>query len=294
MGHHHHDDHHHHHHHPITNKNKTLFIWAASLTLFFALLEIVYGFISGSLMIIGDGVHMSSDAISLILSLIATVLAVKASNNNRTFGYKRFEPIAAFINGLTLIIIPLYIIYEAIMRVIHPVEIMAKEMMIVGLIGLTINGVVGYILSKGESNLNMRSAMLHVIADMITSLSAVIVAISILLFDTIWLDPVGSIITSIIIIRGGLAITKESFNILMEGTPDGYSVEAIKTFTEALPAVAEVKEIKVWCINEEEVYCILRFLPSDHWENEKSFKEKIHEQFHLEIDHIFLDKVEKA
>ena len=239
-------------------KNRNLFVWAASLTLIFALLEIVFGFLSGSLMIIGDGVHMSSDAISLILSLIATIMAAKAANQKRTFGYKRIEPIAAFINGLTLIVIPLYIMAEAISRLFHPVAIMPKQMIAVGILGLIINALVGYILSKGNGNLNMRSALLHVFSDMITSFSAVIAAVAILLFDANWVDPAGSILTSILIIRGGISITKESFNILMEGTPEGYSVEGIKETIQGSNQDLTVDDVKVWCVNEEEVYTLIR------------------------------------
>jgi cobalt-zinc-cadmium efflux system protein len=240
------------------NKNKKLFIWAAGLTISFALIEIVYGFISGSLMIIGDGVHMTSDAISLILSLVAAIMATKAATKKRTFGYKRFEPIAAFINGLTLILIPLYIIYEAVNRMIKPVEIIPEQMITVGIIGLLINALVGYILSKGDANLNMRSAILHVFADMITSLSAVIVALAIMFFDMVWLDPIGSIVTSFIIIRGGISITKESFNILMEGTPEGYSVDEIKKSIQRMNGELKVQDVKVWCVNEAEVYTMIR------------------------------------
>jgi cobalt-zinc-cadmium efflux system protein len=246
----------------IKNKNKKLFFWAASLTIFFALIEIIYGFISGSLMIIGDGVHMSSDAISLFLSLVATIMAMKATTKKKTFGYKRFEPIAAFINGLSLILLPLYIIYEAFQRIISPVEIVPEQMIVVGMIGLTINGFVGFILSKGSSNLNMRSALLHVFADMITSLSAVLVALAIMFFDLTWLDPIGSIVTSLIIIRGGISITKESFNILMEGTPDGYSVDGIRKTVQEIHHELTVEDVKVWCVNEEEVYTLIRVAAS--------------------------------
>lgn len=281
----------HSHEHTTTQKNKTLFIWAASLTVFFAIIEIVYGFISGSLMIIGDGVHMSSDAISLTLSLIATIVASKVATSNRTFGFKRFEPIAAFINGLTLVIIPLYIIYEAFRRMVNPVEIMEKQMLVVGIIGLLINALVGYILSKGNHNINMRSAMLHVFADMITSLSAVIVALAILFFDFIWLDPIGSIVTSFIIIRGGIAITKEAFNILMEGTPDGYSVDAIRKTIKAITPALTVEDVKIWCVNEEEVYTMIRV----HAPIETAtgmhvmIKERVSLATKIPLEHIYVD-----
>ncbi len=273
------------------NKNKKLFIWAAGLTITFALIEIVYGFISGSLMIIGDGIHMSSDAISLILSLVAAIMATKSATNMRTFGYKRFEPIAAFINGLSLILIPIYIIYEAVNRMITPVDIIPMQMMTVGIIGLLINALVGYILSKGDANLNMRSAILHVFADMITSLSAVIVALAIIFFDLVWLDPIGSIITSAIIIRGGIAITKESFNILMEGTPEGYSIDEIKQSVQSINEGLKVQDVKVWCVNEAEVYTMIRVNSTGSMVKnlQKVIKELVSGSTSIPSDNIFVD-----
>jgi cobalt-zinc-cadmium efflux system protein len=273
------------------NKNKKLFIWAAGLTLAFALIEIIYGFLSGSLMIIGDGVHMSSDAISLILSLVAAIMATKAATKKRTFGYKRFEPIAAFINGLTLVLIPIYIIFEAIKRMVNPVEIVAEQMIAVGVIGLLINALVGYILSKGDANLNMRSAILHVIADMITSMSAVIVALAIMFFDLTWLDPVGSILTSIIIIRGGISITKESFNILMEGTPEGYSVDKIKQSLQSISEEMDVQDVKVWCVNEAEVYTMIRVKSSEGMVKnlQKAIKDLVTKSTKIPSENIFVD-----
>lgn len=273
------------------NKNKKLLIWAASLTIIFAMLEIIYGFISGSLMIIGDGIHMSSDAISLILSLIAAIMASKVTTKKRTFGYKRFEPIAAFINGLTLVLLPIYIIYEAINRIFTPVEILPMQMVVVGTIGLAINALVGYILSKGNSNLNMRSAILHVFADMITSLSAVIVALAIMFFDLVWLDPIGSIVTSIIIIRGGIAITKESFNILMEGTPNGYSVEDIKRSIKGINQDLTILDVKLWCINEEEVYTLIKVKSSLSMvkNTQKVIKGIVSNATKIPSEHIYVD-----
>ncbi|WP_342433120.1 cation diffusion facilitator family transporter [Neobacillus sp. FSL H8-0543] len=272
-------------------KNKKLFIWAASLTLFFALVEIIYGFISGSLMMMGDGVHMSSDAFSLILSLIATIMATKAVTKNKTFGYKRFEPIAAFINGLTLVIIPIFIIAEAISRMYNPIEIIPNQMLVVGTIGLVVNGIVGYILTKANSNLNVKSAMLHVLADLFTSVSVVIAALGIKYFGLTWLDPIGSIITSIIIIAGGVKITKESFNILMEGTPNGYSVDGIKKTLQETNQDLTVEDVKVWCINEQEVYTLIRVKSSSKLVNniQKVIKELVSNHTKIPLDNIYVD-----
>lgn len=272
-------------------KNKQLFIWAASLTLFFALVEIIYGFVSGSLMMMGDGVHMGSDAFSLILSLIATIMATKAVTINKTFGYKRFEPIAAFINGLTLVIIPIFIIVEAISRMFNPIEIIPNQMIVVGTIGLVINGIVGYILTKANSNLNVKSAMLHVLADLFTSVSVVIAALGIKYFGLTWLDPIGSILTSLIIIAGGIKITKESFNILMEGTPNGYSVDEIKKTLLEMNQGLSVEDIKVWCINEQEVYTLIKVKSSSKLVNniQKGIKELVSNHTKIPLDHIYVD-----
>ena len=274
-----------------SHKNRRLLIWAASLTFFFAGLEIVYGMISGSLMMMGDGVHMSSDAISLVLSLIAVILSTKAATKNKTFGYKRFEPIAAFINGLTLIIIPIFIIIEAINRMITPIDIVTNQMLIVGTIGLIVNVIVGFILTKANSNLNIKSALLHVVADLITSVSVVIAALGIKYFSLTWLDPIGSILTSFIIIAGGVKITKEALNILMEGTPKGYSVEEIEKAVHNTGTDVIVDDVKVWCVNEEEVYTLINIKTSAEkvYRLQKEIKERISNSFKIPSENIYIN-----
>lgn len=274
-----------------SHKNRRLLIWAASLTFFFAGLEIVYGMISGSLMMMGDGVHMSSDAISLVLSLVAVILSTKAATKNKTFGYKRFEPIAAFINGLTLIIIPIFIIIEAINRMITPIDIVTNQMLIVGTIGLIVNVIVGFILTKANSNLNIKSALLHVVADLITSVSVVIAALGIKYFSLTWLDPIGSILTSFIIIAGGVKITKEALNILMEGTPKGYSVEEIEKAVHNTGTDVIVDDVKVWCVNEEEVYTLINIKTSAEkvYRLQKEIKERISNSFKIPSENIYIN-----
>ncbi|GAY79141.1 cobalt-zinc-cadmium resistance protein CzcD [Sporolactobacillus inulinus] len=242
-------------------------------------------------MMMGDGIHMGSDAFSLILALIATIMATKAATKNKTFGYKRFEPIAAFINGLTLVIIPIFIIAEAISRMINPIDIIPNQMLVVGIIGLIVNGIVGYILTKANSNLNVKSAMLHVLADLFTSVSVVIAALGIKYFGLIWLDPIGSILTSIIIIAGGVKITKASFNILMEGTPNGYSVDEIKNTLQEMNEDVTVEDVKVWCINEEEVYTLIRVKSSSKLvENMQNvIKELVSKHTKIPSNNIYLD-----
>ena len=273
------------------NKNTKLLVWAASLTIFFAGLEVIYGIMSGSLMMMGDGVHMSSDALSLILSLIAVILAAKAATKNKTFGYKRFEPVAAFINGLALIIIPIFIVIEAFKRMMNPIEIVPNQMLIVGTIGLIVNGIVGVILTKAHSNLNIKSALLHVVADLITSVSVVIAALGIKYLGLTWLDPIGSILTSFIIIAGGIKITKESLHILMEGTPKGYSVDEIEKVIKHSGNDVIVDEVKVWCVNENEIYTLINVKSSTEmvYKLQKDIREKVSNVVKIPLEHIYIN-----
>ena len=274
-----------------SHKNRRLLIWAASLTFFFAGLEIVYGMISGSLMMMGDGIHMSSDAISLVLSLVAVILSTRAATKNKTFGYRRFEPVAAFINGLTLIIIPIFIIIEAINRMITPIDIVTNQMLIVGTVGLIVNVLVGFILTKANSNLNIKSALLHVVADLITSVSVVIAALGIKYFGLTWLDPIGSILTSFIIIAGGVKITKEALNILMEGTPKGYSVEEIEKAVHNTGTDVIVDDVKVWCVNEDEIYTLINIKTSAEkvYRLQKEIRERISNSFKIPSENIYIN-----
>jgi len=273
------------------HKNRRLLIWAASLTFFFAGLEIVYGMISGSLMMMGDGVHMSSDALSLVLSLIAVILSTKAATKSKTFGYKRFEPIAAFINGLTLILIPIFIVVEAISRMITPVDIVTNQMLVVGTVGLFVNVIVGFILTKANSNLNIKSALLHVVVDLITSVSVVLAALGIKYFGLTWLDPIGSILTSFIIIAGGVKITKESLNILMEGTPKGYSVEAIEKVVHNTGTDVIIDDVKVWCVNEDEIYTLINIKSSAEkvYRLQIEIKERISNSLKIPLENIYIN-----
>ncbi|MGF9891622.1 cation diffusion facilitator family transporter [Priestia megaterium] len=199
---------HHHHHH--TGNKKVLFL-AFLLTATFAALEVAYGVWSFSLSLLSEGVHMASDGISLLIAVLAVTIASTSSNR-----YKNAEPIAAFINGIGLIIVPIVVVYEAINRLVNgSQQILSKEMFIVAVIGLIINLVVAFILSRGEKdNINVRAAMLHIIADLLSSVSTIIVSLLIMFYDLVFIDAIASIVISIIIFLGGWKITKESIGML--------------------------------------------------------------------------------
>ena len=177
-------DHHHHHHSHSTNK-KVLFISFLIIT-GFMIVEAVGGVLTNSLALLSDAGHMLSDAVSLGIALMAIIFAQKVANASKTFGYKRIEILAATLNGLTLIIIALFIFYEAIGRFMNPPEVASTGMLIISSIGLAVNILVAWIMMRGadtKENLNMRGAYLHVISDMIGSIGAIVAALLILFFD---------------------------------------------------------------------------------------------------------------
>ena len=174
---------------------------------------------------------------------------------------------------------------------ITPIDIVTNQMLIVGTIGLIVNVIVGFILTKANSNLNIKSALLHVVADLITSVSVVIAALGIKYFGLTWLDPIGSILTSFIIIAGGVKITKEALNILMEGTPKGYSVEEIEKAVHNTGTDVIVDDVKVWCVNEDEVYTLINIKSSAEkvYRLQKEIKEGISNSFKIPSENIYIN-----
>ena len=171
---------------------------------------------------------------------------------DKTFGYRRFEIIAAFINGAALILIAIFIFYEAIQRFVEPPNVNGG-MMIIAVIGLIINIVVAWLLMRGDSkeNLNLRSALLHVIGDLLGSIGAIVAGALILLFGWNIADPIASVIVAILIIISGFRITKDSMNILMEGKPEDINVTAIKESLSKMDGIEDVHDLHVWSITSE-------------------------------------------
>lgn len=227
-------------------------LWASLyITLFFTIVEIVGGILSNSLALLSDSMHMMSDVLALGLSMLAIYFASKAPTAKYTFGYLRLEILAALLNGLALIVIALGITYEGIMRILHPQTVDVKLMLIIPTIGLIVNIILTIILTrsiKGEDNINVQSALWHFIGDLLNSVG-VIVAVIIIYF-THWtlIDPILSIIISIIIFRGGYKICKNTWGILMERVPDGLDTDEIIQTMKNHPAVVDVHEFHLWSI----------------------------------------------
>lgn len=220
------------------------------LTVFYMLAEFVGGYISNSLALMADAVHMLSDAAALGLSIFAAWLSMKPANFEKTFGYHRVEIFAAFLNGVMLLAIVGFIVYEAILRLKNPPDVNAPILIWVATGGLLINIISAKILhSSCKDNLNVKGTYLHVLGDMLGSLGAVIVGIAILFFDLHILDPIISFLIASLILLSAFGLISEALDILLEASPSSINVESINNALLELPTVEGVHHLHVWSIS---------------------------------------------
>lgn len=240
----------HDHSHAHSTNKKVLWISFFIITLYM-FVEAAGGFITNSLALLADAGHMLSDSISLGIALLAFTYGAKAADLSKTYGYRRFEILAAVLNGVTLIVISLYIFYEAIKRFQHPPEVASTGMLAIAVIGLLVNILVAWIMMRGgdvEENLNMRGAYLHVISDMLGSIGAIAAALLIMFFDWTLADPLASVVVSVLVLRSGYLVTKSSLHVLMEGTPENVEMEEIIQVFTNQPGVVSIHDLHVWTI----------------------------------------------
>jgi len=242
--------HDHGHNHTHGANKKTLAISLVIITLYM-IVEVVGGLLTNSLALLADAGHMLSDAISLTVALLAFTFSGRAADYSKTYGYKRFEILAAVLNGVTLVLIAIYIFYEAIDRFQNPPEIASSGMLIIATIGLLINILVAWIMMRGgdvEENLNMRGAYLHVLSDMLGSVGAIIAALLVMVFGWGWADPLASVIVAALVLRSGYIVTKAAVHILMEGTPQNVDMEKVIEAIKGSEGIASVHDLHVWSI----------------------------------------------
>lgn len=246
MGHNH--DHGHDHTH---GANKKVLLLSFIIITSYMVIEAIGGFLTNSLALLSDAGHMLSDSISLAIALLAFIFGEKAASFSKTYGYKRFEILAAVLNGVTLILIALFIFYEAIERFANPPEVATTGMLIISVIGLLINIVVAWMMMRGgdtEDNLNMRGAFLHVLSDMLGSVGAIIAALVIMFFGWGWADPLASVIVALLVLRSGYFVTKSAIHVLMEGTPSNVDVQEIIQIMEQTEGVQSIHDLHIWTI----------------------------------------------
>lgn len=231
--------------------NKKVLLISFIIITVYMLVEAIGGFLTNSLALLADAGHMLSDAVSLGIALLAFKLGEKAANYNKTYGYKRFEILAAVFNGVTLVVIAIFIFYEAIGRFQNPPAVASTGMFIIACIGLLINLLVAWIMMRGgdvHDNLNMRGAFLHVVSDMIGSIGAVTAALLMMLFGWDWADPLASVIVATLVLHSGYFVTKSALHVLMEGTPSNVNVDEVIQTIKNTKGIQNVHDLHIWSI----------------------------------------------
>ena len=287
-----HTHHHNHTHNHVHTNNKKILTISFIIIGLFMIVEILGGFIANSLALLSDGLHMFSDTVSLGVALIAFIYAEKNATSTKTFGYKRFEVLAALFNVITLLIISGVIIIEAIRRFFNPIKVQSTEMFIISVIGLIVNIIVAIIMFKSgdtSHNLNMRGAFIHVLGDLLGSLGAIIASILIYVFNFTIADPIASILVSIIILKSAIGISRSSLNILMEGTPSDVNLDKIISTITNHNEIYNVHDYHVWTISNDMNALSCHAVVSETMsvqDCEGLLKKIEHELLHLNIQHM--------
>lgn len=238
----------HHHHGP---NNKAGLLIALIITSTIMILEFVGGLVTNSLALLSDSGHMLSDAGALALSLVAMWFAAKPASPNKTYGFYRFEILAALLNGITLFVIAGFIVAEAIERFQDPPTVASGSMMIIASIGLLANLASAWtLMRKGDvhGNLNVRSAYLHVLGDALGSVGAIVAGLLMMLFNWYIADPIISVVVALLILKSAWGIIKSTVHILMEGTPITIDADRVKEVLLGISGVKDVHDLHIWTI----------------------------------------------
>ena len=230
---------------------------ALGITIVFFVIELVGGIITNSLALTADAWHMLNDASALVFALVAAWLAGRPIDLKKTYGYYRTEILAAFLNGIFLWIVVVFIFYEAIQRFQHPAAVVSLNMLIIAIMGLIANGLSAFVLSKSKSeSLNIEGAFLHVLSDILGSVGAI--SAGLVMYFTGWYqaDPLVSMLIGLLIFYGSLKLVRESINVLLEGVPHGIDVNAVERRMIELKGVEGVHDLHVWCITPTKM-CIM-------------------------------------
>ena len=222
---------------------------ALSITVLMMIAEVVGGLLSNSLALLSDAGHMFTDNIALLLAFFAMKFATRPATGKKTFGFYRLEILAALLNGIVLVLISLFIMYQAYMRMVHPQPVEGRLMLLVAIISLVANVAGAFLLFKhSHASLNIRGAYLHIIGDALSSIGVVIGGIIIIYADWYLIDPILSIIISMIIIYGSWALVKESVNILLESVPAHIDIDTVTAEISQVEGVREAYHIHIWAI----------------------------------------------
>lgn len=244
------------HSHGEGDANRGRLLAAFSVTALFMVAEVVGGWLSGSLALLADAGHMLTDAAALLMALLAVQFARRKPNARHTFGMLRLTTLAAFVNALALLVITALIVWEAVRRFYQPQPVAGGMMLGIAIAGLLANLLSFWLLHRGseEKNLNVRAAALHVMGDLLGSVGAIVAALVIMYTGWTPADPILSILVSLLVLRSGWALLRESLHELLEGAPASINVDKLaRDITRNIPEVRNVHHLHLWQVGEKPV-----------------------------------------
>ncbi len=279
----------HYHDHGATDYSRAFAI-SVAFNVGFVIVEAAYGIMGGSLALLADAGHNLSDVLGLLLAWGANYLVRRKPTERRTYGWRKSTILAALINAVILLVALGGIAWEAIKRFSAPVPVAGKTIIFVALVGVVINTVTALLFLSGrKTDLNIRGAFLHMIADAGVSAGVVIAGVAILFTGILWIDPTISLVISVIILFGTWRLFRDAFNMAIDAVPRDIDAEVVKAYLSSLPGITGVHDMHIWAMSTTEIALTAHLIKPDPKDDdalvEKASKE-LHDQFG--IDHITL------
>ena len=230
-------------------------VFALILTGTFMIVEVIGGILSGSLALLADAGHMLTDTMALALAAVAFRVSKRPADRKLTFGYHRFQILAAFVNGLSLLLIVGWILFEAVQRFLSPADVMGQTMLLVATAGLLVNIAAFAILHGGDrDNLNISGAVMHVAGDLLGSVAAIVAALVIIYTGWMTIDPILSVAVAMLILKSAWVLVKRSAHVLLEGAPEWLDVEEMQSkIVAAVPGVGSIHHVHVWGLTPQDL-----------------------------------------
>ena len=267
-------------------RTQSVLFFSLAATLVYVAVTFVAGLRAHSLALLSEAGHNLSDFLALLLSFVAVYFQTRPVSHNKTFGYQRAGVLAAFVNAASLIVISLWIAYEAVHRLSAPVTVQPRLMIYVAAAGVLMNGVIAALLWSVARDVNLRSAFLHMAGDTLSTAAVIAGGAGILFTGQNWIDPVLSLFIAALILWSSFGIVRETLNILLEGTPRGISLADIRTGMEAVEGVINVHDLHVWSLgsNSRALAChvtIADIPPSESACILVNLNQVLHDRFHI-------------
>jgi cobalt-zinc-cadmium efflux system protein len=222
---------------------------ALGLTGSFMIAEVIGAFVTGSLALLSDAAHMMTDALALAISLVAIQVGKRAADRKRTFGYARFEILAAAFNALLLFVVAFYILFEAWQRLSAPAEIQSTGMLVIAVLGLVVNLISMRLLASASAeSLNVKGAYLEVWSDMLGSIGVIVAALVIMYTGWGWVDSLVAAAIGFWVLPRTWTLLRESMNVLLQGVPDGIDIDQVEQGIRAIDGVTEVHDLHLWAL----------------------------------------------